>query len=292
MTSKRISSLSCNKEEFDKASVEYQETLKKSGFNEKLEYTENAPNHNRRNRSRKIIWYNPPYDLQVKTNVGKTFLQILGNCFPQTHKLHKILNRNSVKVSYSCMPNIASRISSHNLKTIEKCKKKGQPRSKTCNCRNTSECPLDGNCLLRAVVYQADIKPAVDSKAIYIGLAEPTFKGRWADHKSSMTVAEQKNKTKLSTFVWDKREKGQNCEIKWTVLRKSSPYRSGSNKCNLCLWEKFMIMKGDDTLINKRKEFVSKCLHVDKFLLRNFKIKKKKWLYMVYVCMWIYWFHV
>ena len=91
-----------------------------------------------------------------------------------------------------------------------------------------------------------------------------------------MGLEQYRNKSKLSSFVWDKRDKGQNCEIRWSVLRKSSPYRAGSEKCNLCLWEKFMIMKGDNTLINKRKEFVNKCLHVEKFLLRNFKARRER----------------
>ena len=37
--------------------------------------------------------------------------------FPQGHKFHKIFNKNNVKVSYSCMANMKSIISSHN-KTI------------------------------------------------------------------------------------------------------------------------------------------------------------------------------
>ena len=42
MTAKRLSDLSCNEEEFKKAANEYQEVLKKSGFNTKLEYTPTA----------------------------------------------------------------------------------------------------------------------------------------------------------------------------------------------------------------------------------------------------------
>ena len=123
--------------------------------------------------------------------------------------------------------------------------------------------------------YFPPLKQDIEPHAKYVGLAEPPFKGRWADHKTSMQLEQYRNKSKLSTFVWDKRDTGQNCEIKWSVLRKSCPYRAGSGKCNLCLWEKFMIMKGDETLINKRKEFVNKCVHVNKFLLRNFKARER-----------------
>ena len=125
------------------------------------------------------------------------------------------------------------------------------------------------------------VKPERDEEHKYIGLAEPSFKGRWADHCTSFRQRKQRNKSKLSTFVWDMNDKGQSCDIKWSVLRKSSPYRTGSDKCNLCLWEKLLIMKGngDDKLINKRDELVSKCLHVNKFLLRKFK-DREKWQFL------------
>ena len=39
-------------------------------------------------------------------NVGRTFLKILDEEFPESHVFHKIFNRNTVKISYSCMPNL------------------------------------------------------------------------------------------------------------------------------------------------------------------------------------------
>ena len=63
-------------------------------------------------RKRKIIWYNPPYSANIKTNIGKTFLNLIKNKhFPKTNKLHKTFNRNTVKISYNCMSNIPSIIS-------------------------------------------------------------------------------------------------------------------------------------------------------------------------------------
>ena len=55
MTSERISKLSCNEYEFIKASGEYQNVLKNSGFKDKLIYTP-YNQRNRRQRNRKIIW--------------------------------------------------------------------------------------------------------------------------------------------------------------------------------------------------------------------------------------------
>ena len=71
-------------------------------------------------RKRNIIWFNPPYSKNVKTNVAQKFLRLIDKHFPKTSKLHKIFNRNTVKVSYSCMPNVKSTISSHNNRVLKK----------------------------------------------------------------------------------------------------------------------------------------------------------------------------
>ena len=65
-------------------------------------------------RKRLIIWHNPPYSANVKTNIGKTFFNLIKKDFAKTNKLHRIFDRNTVKISYSCMSNISSIISGHN----------------------------------------------------------------------------------------------------------------------------------------------------------------------------------
>jgi len=84
-----------------------QDALYKSGYTYKLEFKppQRAPSQ-RRNRSRKIIWYNPPYNKNVKSRIGREFLRLIDECFPAGHKLRKIFNRNTLKLSYSCMPNV------------------------------------------------------------------------------------------------------------------------------------------------------------------------------------------
>ena len=71
-----------------------------------------------KNRKRNIIWFNPPYSKNVVTKVGHYFLKLLDKHFPRHHKLHKIFNRNTVKVSYSCTKNIKSIINCHNKKVL------------------------------------------------------------------------------------------------------------------------------------------------------------------------------
>ena len=60
----------------------------------------------------KIRWFNPPYSKHVKTNIGKIFMKLTSKHFPKQHK-YKIFNKNTVKLSYSCMPNMLSIITKH-----------------------------------------------------------------------------------------------------------------------------------------------------------------------------------
>ena len=59
------------------------------------------------------------------------FLQIFDKYFPKSHKLHKLFNRNNLKVSYRSLSNIASIINCHNKKTLRKEKTaSGKPHCK------------------------------------------------------------------------------------------------------------------------------------------------------------------
>ena len=69
-------------------------------YKDALNKSKNDKNDNKQ-RKRKIIWYNPPYSANIKTNIGKTFLNLMKKHFPKTNKLHKIFNKNTVKISYS-----------------------------------------------------------------------------------------------------------------------------------------------------------------------------------------------
>ena len=99
--------------------IQYQYTrkhFKKSGFNDRLIYstkTADCDTSEKKKRKRKVIWFNPPFSLNVKTNVGKIFLRLVKRHFPKENPPHKIFNKNTLKVSYSCMGNVASILSAH-----------------------------------------------------------------------------------------------------------------------------------------------------------------------------------
>ena len=125
MINKRLSELSCNQEEFNKAMSLYEEALSESNYKASLQFEKPQYNTNR-NRSCKVICFNPPIRQNIKTNTGKTFLKLVKQHFPKHHKLNKIFNKNTLKVSYCCMKKIKILSAESN----KKC---------SCNCRN-KEC--------------------------------------------------------------------------------------------------------------------------------------------------------
>ena len=137
---KQLTSISSSQKVFDEAIPPYQKALDESGYKHKLTYNP-QPKH-KRNRQRKIIWYNPPWNANVKTNLGRKFLNIIDRCFPKGHPLHKILNKHTLKLSYSCMPNIKSIISSHNKALLSDYQRSQTQKSdKECNCRKKISMP-------------------------------------------------------------------------------------------------------------------------------------------------------
>ena len=123
---------SSSKEIFDNTKEDDKKALNKSGYKSKLLYNnntnskENSSINNTSNKQikRKIIWFNPPYNKSVVTNVAKSFLKLLDKHFPKNNKLHKIFNLNSVKVSYNCTENISQIINSHNKNILQPIKDK------------------------------------------------------------------------------------------------------------------------------------------------------------------------
>ena len=140
--------------------------------------------------------------MNVKTNVAKQFLQLIDKHFPPEQKYHKIFNRNTVKVSYSCIPNIATIIQSHNRKTLSR----KPPPSRDCNCRAKENCPLQGKCLASGIVYRAKVKTSADDDGVnYIGLTENTFKTDFTNIKILSKM--RRKSTELSKHIWSLKDK-------------------------------------------------------------------------------------
>jgi hypothetical protein len=270
--SRRINNISSNKEMFDAAAPYYNQALSASGYGEIIEFKPSSPTRQptARRRVRNVIWFNPPFSTNVKTNIASRFLKLIDKHFPKTHKLAKVFNRNNVKVSYSCLPNIASSIQAHNKKILSD---KQPVAAAKCNCRNKDACPLGGKCLERSIVYCGNVVSSdQDDGANYIGVTENTFKDRNYKHRNSFKYENKINSTELSKHVWELKRKGiANPVINWSIIDHANSYVNGSKKCNLCLTEKYHIIMSPLNLLNKRSELVSKCRHENKHYLSNYK---------------------
>ena len=141
--------------------------------------------------------------MNVSTNIGRNFLNLIDKHFPSHHKLHKIFNRNTVKVSYSCMRNVKSIITKHNAVTTS-----------------------NPNTIMN-----------------YIGMTSTTFKERLANHNYTFEHKEHSNKTELSKYIWTLKDNKKDFNINWQILKRAISYTGGSKRCNLCLEEKFCILK-------------------------------------------------
>ena len=264
---KRLSNLSSSKKEFDLAKKDYQKALDSSGYKHTLEYEKNPDRKPRKGRPRDSLWFTPPYNKAVETNIGAQFLRLVDKHFPKTNPLCKILNRSKIKVSYSCTKSIKRTIQAHNTYLLTKQKTENQ-EAPTCNCQKNrkSKCPLKGECQQSDVVYQATVRGETEERR-YIGSTN-NFKKRYYSHTASFKSASKRYSTTLSTYIWEQKL-GPTPEIRWEILSKAPSYKPGSRTCDLCLTEKLHISKNlGQGLLNKRGEIAQRCRHKARFLLQ------------------------
>ena len=164
-------------------------------------------------------------------------------------------------------------IDAHNHKILEK--EEVPEDTRTCNCRKKEECPLNGNCLVKEIVYSADVKTTQNVMSYY-GLTERTFKERYNQHQSDFRHAKHRYNTELSKYVHSLKDAGTDFKITWNVQSKAHTYKPGSRRCDLCLQEKLEICLADpEKTLNTRSEMVSKCRHKRKYTLQGYKYDQR-----------------
>ena len=268
MINNRFSDLSCDEQVFNQAKDGYETTLRNSGYDTNLKFEPKNERRRRHTRNRKVIWYNPPYSSHVRTDIGRKFLRMVDRHSPRGHRYAKIFNRNTLKLSYSCMPNMATVIKNHINSVL---KSAASNTNSGCNCTNKSACPLNGECLTACITCAATVNIG-NTEKVYYGSTQGPFKRRFNRHNFSFRHRENKTDTRLSELVWDLTDQGKSFSIKWSVLAKSHSYVCGSDRCDLCLTEKLTIARSNHPgMLNKRSEFMSKCRHRNKFLLASVK---------------------
>ena len=99
MIENRISELSSNQTIFESEKAKYEKALKASGYKHTLTYKQQQQNRNTlpKNRKRKVIWFNPPYNSAVKTNIAKEFLKLVDKHFPKKLTTSQILQQKHIE---------------------------------------------------------------------------------------------------------------------------------------------------------------------------------------------------
>ena len=214
--SKRLTSISCIENVFDRNIDIYQTALKNSGFDGTIRYNDQSEQANNvniaegnqaRKRKRAIIWYNPAYSMNVKTIIGKTFLKLLQKHFPPTHPMYPILNKNKIKISYSCFPNMGSIISSHSKHILN-----SDSTEYGWNCNNREECPLENKCLT---------SNKTDKQKYYYGISDTPFKDRYENHKTSFRHGSHLTASDLSKYYWKLIDNRAVPTIKFSIVKRA-----------------------------------------------------------------------
>lgn len=266
---RRLCSISCNEQVFRDAAPTYQDALSASGHTEPMQYAaasnERAGGRGRkRKRERHVIWFTPPFSRNVRTNVGKQFLKLVSKHFPRGSSLHKLFNKNTVKMGYSCTRNMATLIKNRNAALL-----KPAARDKPCNCRTKADCPLNGKCRATDLVYEATVTSRNDRKT-YVGMTSNEFKTRYANHKTSMRHAKYENSTELAKYAHHLARENRDFAITWAIKERAKSYSNISGRCNLCIAEAYHIMFAEKaSSLNKRSEIISKCRHQHRFALSS-----------------------
>ena len=256
---KRVSALSSNEDMFNSVAPTYQAALEKSGYNFNLSYnpTSSTTLPKKRQRKRRVIWWNPPYSANVKTSVGKLFFKAMEKHFGKDNPLSKLFNKNTLKMSYRTVPNFKKLISSHNTKLL-----KGGVEDPPCNCQKSRVCPIPGECLKENVVYQATVTPTSGDQETYIGMTSTTFKERLANHEKSFNHLEYSTETELSKFIWKLKEKQVDYCINWRIVDRAPPFNPLTRVCKLCTLEKYYILfQPHLATLNQHNEIFKPCPH-------------------------------
>ena len=79
-----------------------------------------------------------------------------------------------------------------------------------CNCRRKVECPLNGDCRKKAIVYKASISTdSNDPPKSYYGCCKTEFKSRFYNHRQTFKNKQKRYITELSKAFWKAIDNGR-----------------------------------------------------------------------------------
>ena len=87
----------------------------------------------------------------------------------------------------------------------------------------------------------------------------------------ALDLTTKKKATTLSEFIWKLKESKTEFHLSWDIIERAQPYAAATNRCNLCIAEKYFILKTKPSL-NKRREIFSSYPHRKKHLYFTTKL--------------------
>ena len=88
------------------------------------------------------------------------------------------------------------------------------------NCQQKDNCPLEGNCLNKELIYQSNLKENTTNDGVnYNGLTGNTFKDRFYKHRNSVKYKYKENSTEFLKHFWEMKRKGiENPIMHWSFF--------------------------------------------------------------------------
>ena len=90
-----------------------------------------------------------------------------------------------------------------------------------------------------SLVYKTSIttKENAIPKKCYYSLCETTFKTRYNNHTHTFRDKKKQNciDYRVSKLYWNLTSAGKKLKISWSIKKQANAYKSGTNKCQLCL---------------------------------------------------------
>ena len=100
---------------------------------------------------------------------------------------------------------------------------------------------------------------------------------RWYKHEGDFKNSRRRTSTELSIHIWDLKDRNIPYSISWEVVRRAQTFSLVTNKCDLCIHEKFEILYNKISATpNKRNEIFNHCRHKKKLLLGKWAWRRKR----------------
>ena len=133
------------------------------------------------------------------------------------------------------------------------------------HCRYKNDCPLKGECLLACV---AGVRKGRGKDPTTVTSGEKTeFKARWRNHQMSFKHENKRNKTELSKYLWQLKQKKNEFTISWKILPRDKAYTNLTKRYNLLPRNCSCNPQIMATLINCN-QLVSSCRHRRNYIFK------------------------